>query len=95
MQQMAAEDIHPGLAGAELTDYRDKISGLGEGGVRVDAVAPGSPAAMRGIEEADLIISINRVRVRSVKELQSVAQGQNLLIVGIRRGSRDLLVQVR
>ena len=50
--------------------------------MRVDSTAPGSPAAMRGLEEGDLIISVNRVRVRSVTEMQEVASGQNLLILG-------------
>jgi Do/DeqQ family serine protease len=95
MQQMAAEDIHPGLAGAELADWPEDIPRLGKGAVRVDAIEAGSPAAMRGLEEGDLIISVNRVRVRSVKEIQAVADGQNLLILGLRRGSRDLLLQVK
>ena len=92
---MAAEDIHPGLAGADLADIADDIPRLGKGAVRVDAIEAGSPAAMRGLEEGDLIISVNRVRVRSVKELQDAAEGQNLLILGLRRGSRDLLLQVK
>ena len=95
MQQMAAEDIHEGLAGAELADYAEDIPRLGKGAVRVDGIAAGSPAAMRGLEDGDLIISVNRVRVRAVKEMQEAANGQNLLILGIRRGSRDLLLQVK
>ena len=95
MQQLAAEDIHPALAGAEFVDYADEVARLGNGAVRVDSVEAGSPAAMRGLEEGDLIISVNRVRIRSVNEMQDVADGQNLLILGIRRGSRDLLLQIR
>ena len=95
MQQMAAEDLHPGLAGAELMDYGEDIARLGRGAVRVDAVAPGSPAALRGLEEGDLIISVNKVRIRTVKEMQQVAEGQKLLILGLRRGNRDLLLQVK
>lgn len=95
MQQMAAEDIHPGLAGADLADYDEDIARLGKGAVRVDAIEAGTPAAMRGLEEGDLIISVNRARIRSVKELQDVAEGQSLLILGLRRGSRDLLLQVK
>ena len=46
-------------------------------------------------QDADLIIAVNRVRVRSVKELQAAASQQTLLILSVRRGSRDLLLQVR
>ncbi len=95
MQQVAADDIHPALQGAELSNYAEDISGMGNGAVRVDSIAPGSPAAMRGLEEGDLIVTVNRVRVRSMEEMREIANGQNLLIVGLRRGNRNLLLQIR
>ncbi len=92
---IAADDLHPGLAGAELSDYSETLGNLGRGAIRVDAVAAGSPAATRGLEEGDLIVTVNRVRVRKLAELRDVAKGQNLLILGIRRSGRNLLLQVR
>ena len=94
-QQLAAGDIHPALEGAELSNYSEDIRGMGSGAVRVDGVAPGSPAALRGLEEGDYIVTVNRVRVRTLEEMRDVADGQNLLIVGLRRGSRNLLLQIR
>ena len=94
-QQLAAGDIHPALEGAELSNYSEDIRGMGSGAVRVDGVAPGSPAALRGLEEGDYIVTVNRVRVRTLEEMREVAEGQNLLIVGLRRGSRNLLLQIR
>jgi hypothetical protein len=35
------------------------------------------------------------VRVRNIRELQQVANQQSLLIMSIRRGNRNLLLQVR
>jgi Do/DeqQ family serine protease len=95
MQQVAADDIHPALQGAELSNYAEDISGMGGGAIRVDSIAPGSPAAMRGLEEGDLIVTVNRVRVRSMEEMRDIANGQNLLILGLRRGNRNLLLQIR
>ena len=95
MQQASAEEIHPGLAGAEFTDYGDEIAGLGRGGVNVESVEPGSPAEIRGLQAGDLIVTVNRVRVRNLKALQEIAEGQSLLILGIRRSGRNLLLQVR
>ncbi len=95
MRKLAADDVHPGLAGAELSDYNEALGNLGSGAIRVDTVAPGSPAATRGLEEGDLIVTVNRVRVRKLAELRDVAKGQNLLILGIRRSGRNLLLQVR
>jgi Do/DeqQ family serine protease len=94
-QQVSAGEIHPALEGAELSNLSEDVRGMGSGAVRVDAVAPGSPAALRGLEEGDLIVTVNRVRVRTLEEMREVAEGQNLLIVGLRRGGRNLLLQIR
>jgi S1-C subfamily serine protease len=61
----------------------------------VGQVEPNSPAAQAGLRPNDIIVSVNRVRVRNVRELQQVANQQALLIVSIRRGNRNLLLQIR
>jgi serine protease Do len=58
---------------------------LGEG-VIVAGVAPGSPAAEKGIQQGDLIVSVNRQNVASVEEFsaavrQSRKTGKVLLLV--------------
>ena len=94
-RQVAAFDIHPNLAGAEFSNYDGQELDFSDEGVRVDTVEPGSPAAQRGLRADDIIVTVNRSRVRSVSELSEVAEGQNLLILGLRRGQRDLLLQIR
>jgi Do/DeqQ family serine protease len=94
-RQVAADDIHPNLAGAEFSNYDGQELDFSDEGVRVDTVEPGSPAAQRGLRADDIIVTVNRSRVRSVSELSEVAEGQNLLILGLRRGQRDLLLQIR
>jgi serine protease Do/serine protease DegQ len=95
VQQVAAGEIHPGLAGAELTNYEGQEGKFEGRGILIEAVEAGSPAALRGLRPNDIIATVNRVRVRSVRELREVAEDQSLLILGIRRGSRDLLLQIR
>ena len=56
---------------------------------------PESPAALAGILANDIIVSVNRIRVRNVRELQQAAGQQNLLILSVRRGNRNLLLQIR
>lgn len=91
--EVAAADIHPNLAGAEFANYDgEAISGTA---VVVSSVESGSAAALRGLRVNDIIVSVNRERVQNVEELQQVAQDQSLLILGIRRGTRDLLLQIR
>ena len=93
--QVAAGDIHPGLAGAEFSNY-DGTEEMFEGrGVIVDSVAAGSPAAARGIQPGDIIVAVNRARVTSVGEMQEAAEGRNLLLLEMRRGNRNILLQIR
>jgi len=94
-QQMAAVDIHPNLAGAELGDYDGTGQEFTDRGVLVTSVEPGSPAFLRGLRANDIIISVNRNRVRTLNDLAEAAEGQSLLVLGLRRGPRDLLLQIR
>jgi Do/DeqQ family serine protease len=95
LAQVSAEDIHPSLAGAEFTNYDGKSLAYDEPAVLIASVEPGSPAAQRGLRPNDIIISVNRGKVESVKEMNEAAAGQGLLILGIRRDDRDLLLQIR
>ena len=93
--QVAAAEIHPGLAGAEFENL-DASSPRYEGqeGVLVTSVAPGSPAAQRGLRPADVIVAVNRQKVSSLSDFQEHAQGQSLLL-NIRRGNAQLLLPIR
>jgi len=93
--QVAADEIHPSLAGAEFANYDGQGLDFDDPGVLVQSVQPGSPAAQRGLRTNDIIVTVNRQRVSTVGELSEVAEGQSLLILGLRRGQRDLLLQIR
>lgn len=94
-REMAAVDIHPNLVGAELVDYDGTGQEYTDSGVLVTSVEPGSPAFQRGLRADDIIISVNRNRVRTLNDLSEAAEGQSLLVLGLRRGPRDLLLQIR
>ena len=93
--QVAADEIHPSLAGAEFANYDGQGLDFTGPGVLVESVQPGSPAAQRGLRANDVIVTINRQRIRTVGELGEMAEGQTLLILGLVRGQRDLLLQIR
>ena len=93
--RIGGEDIHPGLAGAELANHEGKADQFAGPGVRIESVESGSPAAQAGLLANDIIVSVNRLRVRNVHELQQAAGQQSLLMLSIRRGNRNLLLQIR
>ncbi len=93
--QVSAGEVHPALAGAEFSAYGGSEGSFKGPAVLIASVEPGSPAAARGLRTNDIIVAVNRIRVRSVEQLQEVARDQRLLILAIRRGDRDLLLQIR
>jgi membrane-associated protease RseP (regulator of RpoE activity) len=79
------------VAGAEVIDLRP---GLAEyfrvdSGVLVVDVAPGTPAAIAGIQAGDVIVNLDRVQVRTVDALRlGISRaGDTLPVTLVRRGS--------
>jgi Do/DeqQ family serine protease len=88
--QASGSDVHPGLSGALFATSTE-----GEGAVEITDVEPSSPAAQRGLRPGDLIIAVNRVRVNDVEDMQEVATRSDILFLLVRRGDRQLMLQVR
>ena len=95
-QQVAAADLHRGLAGAEFSSI-DQSSPLYEGtaGVLVTAVAPGSPAFLSGLRPNDIITHVNRQRVTSLADFRDIAAGDGALALAIQRGDSSALIPIR
>ncbi len=94
-EQVAAEELHAGLQGAELETLNASSPRFeGQAGVLVANVAPGSPAAQRGLRPGDIITGVNRQKVESMADFREHAQGQSLLL-NIRRGNANLILPIR
>jgi len=91
VSRSAGTEIHPGLAGAQFATSSTSTVG----GVVVTEVEPGSPAAQRGLRPGDVIIAVNRRSVQDLRELRAVAQGNRILFLLVRRGDRQLMLQIR
>ncbi len=85
----AATDFHRGLEGAAFENADN------QGGAVVRSVEAGSPAAQAGLRPNDIIVGVNRDPVTDVNQLREAAQGQNTLVLNIRRGNTVLLLPVR
>ncbi|PMO92842.1 serine endoprotease DegQ [Vibrio breoganii] len=93
LQQTKAEQLHPGLTGAALSNTKDSD---GYKGVKVTSVAEGSPAASYQIEQGDIIVGVNRQVVTNLGEFRDVLEKQDgVLALNIQRGDRKVVIVVR
>lgn len=88
-----ADKLHPGLQGAELsnTTNSDPIKG-----VKVTRVEKGSPAESYQLQKDDIIIGVNRQRVKNIADLRAIMDSNpNILALNIQRGDRTIYLVVR
>ena len=92
-----AVDAPPALQGATLRDLEQGDAAYGRiEGVLAEDVAPGSPAARNGIRPGDVIVAVNRRRVRDSEELASAfEQAGRVLALNIVRGDDQLYIVIR
>lgn len=91
-QQVSGTDVHPGLAGALFGTASTTAS---TDGIEVASVDPDSPAAQRGLRAGDVITAVNRRPVQDIEQLREVAAGNRILFLLVRRGDRQLMLQIR
>lgn len=88
-----ADSLHEGLAGAELSNTTDSDTIQG---VKVTKVEKGSPAEAYQLQQDDIIIGVNRHRVKNIAELRKVMEkAPNVLALNIQRGDRTIYLVIR
>lgn len=82
------------LAGARFTEIpEDRAERDGLAGVYVSDVSPGSPAWQLGLRSGDVILAVNRQRVTSVAEFDSVTKSiDGVLAFNILRNDTQLFI---
>lgn len=93
-------NLHPALRGATFGELDERSPLFGRiKGVLVSNVEQGTPAARAGgigLRPGDVITSVNRQDVTSLKEFRELVTGsQGLLLMNIRRGNSALFIAVR
>lgn len=88
-----ADNLHEGLSGAQLanTTSSDAIQG-----VKVTDVKKGSTAESYQLKEGDIIVGVNRQRVKNLAELRKLLEKKpNILALNIQRGDRTIYLVIR
>ena len=94
---VGAMEVPPALQGAMLRDLEqgDPVFGRIEGVIAAE-VEPGSRAARNGIRPGDVIVAVNRRRVRDTEELtRAFEQAGPVLALNIVRGNGQLFIVIR
>ena len=96
-ERLGAVDAPPALQGAILRDLEQGDRAWGRiDGVIAAEVEPGSPAARNGLRPGDVIVAVNRRRVRNAEELESAFESAGqVLALNIVRGNGQLFIVIR
>jgi serine protease Do/serine protease DegQ len=83
-----AAEIHPALEGASLANADSN------GGVVIQSVAEGSPAAQSGLRPNDIILGVGRTRIANLDQLRAAVKSAGAFAITIRRGSSTLVFPI-
>ena len=95
--RLGTVEVPPALEGATLRDLRQGDSAHGRiEGVIAAEVEPDSPAARNGIRPGDVVVAVNRRRVRNAGELEAAfEQAGSVLALNVVRGNGRLFIVIR
>ena len=96
-QEEELDELDPAFEGAEFSTNDSSVADFnGTAGVLVTSVAEGSPAHQRGLRSGDVIVEVNRQRVRSLSQFSELVEAQKgTLILRVQRGDRGTLIMMR
>ena len=97
LESVAGDSIYNRLSGATFGEINQSSALYGKvEGIVVSEVQTNSPAWRAGLRKGDLIVSANRRKVTTLKELQDIAKtSRQGLLLNIQRGNSAMFILVR
>ena len=95
--KLEGKGINPRLQGATFGAIEEGNPDYGRlKGIIVLDIVPGSPAWASGLRKNDVIVSVNRRPVTTLREFNKIAQGDNRsLLLNVRRGDGALFILIQ
>ena len=91
--EVAGGSLAPHFKGATFSDLDERSPLFGKvRGVMVSNVKDGSPAAAAGLQEGDVVTSVNRQPVENLKQFEKAVKGKERLLLNVRRGNAALFI---
>ena len=90
---VTAQQIHPALEGATLTNGADEA---GNAGVVISDIERNSPSARIGLKPDDVIVGVNRKRTSSVSDFRNALDdASGVIALNVKRGNSTLYLVIR
>ena len=95
-RKVIGEDTLPQLAGASFSDIpKDHAAHGNVEGVLIKELEPGSPAWRFGLRQGDILLAVNRERIKTLDELRLLAESTvRVVAVNVLRGNSQLFLVI-
>ncbi|MGI9227289.1 MAG: PDZ domain-containing protein, partial [Gammaproteobacteria bacterium] len=91
---VSGKSLSSKLVGAEFSESLEDTSSGTTAGIEVVSVTGNAAAA--GLQKGDIIISVNKKRVRTIREMQNaIKKNPNALLLNIQRDARGLFILIQ
>ena len=93
LETLAGNTLHYQLAGATFSNLPERLQQPGRvSGLLVSAVEPDSPAWRASLRKNDIILSANRMPLRTLDDFKQAAQGHRKLLINVQRGDGAMFI---
>jgi Do/DeqQ family serine protease len=87
LQKQKVQILHPALSGASLANTSNNQ------GVQIKEIAKDSMAERYGLQASDIIVGINKVKIKNLDALQQmISSAPSLIALNIKRGDQSLYI---
>lgn len=98
LTRLDGKELHPRLAGAQFSNIEEGMPQYGRvQGVLVAELDPRGPAVHTGLRPGDVVVSINRISISNINEMENAARrgdGSGLLL-NVQRGGTAMFLLIR